>query len=40
MIKLEFLLRKIGASLNFKTELGSLHISPAGLGPTNKNSQV
>jgi hypothetical protein len=27
-INLDFLLRNIGASLNFKIELGSLHISP------------
>jgi hypothetical protein len=28
MFKLDILRRKIGASLNFKIELGSLHISP------------
>jgi hypothetical protein len=27
-INIDFLLRKTGASLNFKIELGSLHISP------------
>jgi hypothetical protein len=27
-INLDFLLRKTGASLNYKIELGSLHISP------------
>jgi hypothetical protein len=34
-IKLDILLRKIGASPNFKIELGSLHISPE-LGQTTR----
>jgi hypothetical protein len=31
-INLDFLLRKTGASLNFKIKLGSLHISPEDKG--------